>query len=489
LKRVDVDGGAPQNLAILTGNYREGSWNAAGDILYGDSRRGILRVRASGGESVPVTTQGSDLQHAGVKFLPDGHRFLYYRASPASENRGIFIGSIDVKPDQQSQERLLAADSGAVYAEAATGALILFLRGGSLFAQAFNGTSMQDEPIQVAADVGNIGSYGWYSASDSGALVYRNGRTGADRAEFVWLDRRGQRVGQLGMPSDFANGLQLSPDGRRVVTTRPEGRVSNQVTTVEGNRLWTADVARGVFGKLLSEDAAESSAAFSPDGRILFSSTLNNALGDLYAVSSSGIGVPEPLLVKSATVTHPNDVSPDGRYLLFDDHTLTQAQDLFVLPLGKGAEHTPIPFVATAADETFGQFSPDGRWIAYTTNESGGRREVVVQGFDPTHVPTAAVGKWIISNGGGDKPRWSANGRELYYIAPDRKLMVVPVKTGATFEPGVPAPLFAMPVLIGFFPYDVAPDGRFLVSAIRDAAIAQTSPLTVVLNWQTALKR
>jgi len=104
-------------------------------------------------------------------------------------------------------------------------------------------------------------------------------------------------------------------------------------------------------------------------------------------------------------------------------------------------------------------------------------------------VPAAAVGKWIISNGGGDKPRWSANGRELYYIAPDRKLMVVPVKTGATFEPGVPAPLFAMPVLIGFFPYDVAPDGRFLVSAIRDAAIAQTSPLTVVLNWQTALKR
>src|SRR4029079_6319648 len=118
--------------------------------------------------------------------------------------------------------------------------------------------------------------------------------------------------------------------------------------------------------------------------------------GDLYAVSSSGIGVPEPLLVKSATVKHPNDVSPAGRYLLFDDHTLTQAQDLFVLPLGKGAEHTPIPFVATAADETFGHLSPDGRWIAYTTNESGGRREVVVQGFDPTHVPAAAVGKWII---------------------------------------------------------------------------------------------
>jgi hypothetical protein len=154
---------------------------------------------------------------------------------------------------------------------------------------------------------------------------------------------------------------------------------------------------------------------------------------------------------------------------------------------GKG-ERTPIPFVVTAADETHGQFSHDGRWIAYTTDESG-RREVVVEGFAPDRVPAAAVGKWTISTAGGDKPRWSRNGRELYYIAPDRKLMAVPVKVGATFEPGIAEPLFQLPPVVGFFPYDVAPDGRFLVNAVTDIAAAQASPLTVVLNWQTALGR
>jgi Tol biopolymer transport system component len=180
-------------------------------------------------------------------------------------------------------------------------------------------------------------------------------------------------------------------------------------------------------------------------------------------------------------------ISPDSRYLIYDDHT-AQRQDLYVLPTTppSSGQRTPIPFVVTAADETFGQFSPDGRWIAYTSDESG-RREVLVQGFAPDRVPAAAIGKWTISSAGGDKPRWSADGRELYYIASDRKLMAVPVKSGpGTFEPGVAVPLFELPLLAGFFPYDVAPDGRFLVNAVGEAASARASPLTVVLNWQAA---
>jgi len=152
-----------------------------------------------------------------------------------------------------------------------------------------------------------------------------------------------------------------------------------------------------------------------------------------------------------------------------------------------GTERKPIPFVVTQADETFGQFSPDGKWIAYSSDESG-RREVYVQGFDPTRSPAVAVGKWLISTAGGDKPRWARNSKELYYIAPDRKLMAVPLKIAPTFEPGVAIPLFDTRT-IGFIPYDVSADGRFLVNTVSDVAASTSAPVTIVLNWQAGLNR
>ena len=146
-----------------------------------------------------------------------------------------------------------------------------------------------------------------------------------------------------------------------------------------------------------------------------------------------------------------------------------------------------MPFLVTQADETFGQFSPDGKWIAYSSDESG-RREVYVQGFAPDRSPAAAVGKWPISTAGGDKPRWSRDGKELYYIALDRKMMAIPAKIGPRFEPGVAVPLFDTNVT-GFFPYDVSADGRFLLNAISEAASPTASPVTIVLNWQAGLRR
>lgn len=141
----------------------------------------------------------------------------------------------------------------------------------------------------------------------------------------------------------------------------------------------------------------------------------------------------------------------------------------------------------TPADETFGQFSPDGRWIAYSSNESG-RREVYVRGFAPDRVPAAAIGKWQISTAGGDKPRWRRDGRELYYLAPDGKLMAVPVTLGSTFDVGIATPLFDIRV-VGFGPYDVAADGRFLMLTPVDDAPRTSSPITLVLNWQAGLGR
>ena len=287
------------------------------------------------------------------------------------------------------------------------------------------------------------------------------------------------------MPRGSSGGVQLSLDGRRVVVAITAG---NMAGLAGQQRAWTAETERGIFSRLNPGDGTESSPAVSPDGRVAFSSTLHGAAGDLYWMSSSGVGSPDPLLVKSSTVKHPNHVSADGRFLIYDDHT-DQRQDLWILPLqvSPGGERTPIPFLVTRADETFGQFSPDGKWIAYSSDESG-RREVYVQGFSPDRVPAAGVGKWQISTAGGDKPRWRRDGKELYYIAPDRRMMAVPLKSAAALEPGVAVPLFETNVA-GVFPYDISADGRFLLNTISEAAPPTASPVTIALNWQAGLKR
>ena len=217
--------------------------------------------------------------------------------------------------------------------------------------------------------------------------------------------------------------------------------VTGALGNVQGGRIWTAEVSRGIFSRLNSAEGIEGAPAISPDGHVAFTSS-SNAVGDLYWTRADGTGAPEPLLVKSPTVKHSNGFSPDGRFLIYDEHT-SQREDLWVLPLeaSPGGERKPIPFLVTQADETFGQFSPDGKWIAYSSDESG-PREVYVQGFAPDRVPAAAGGKWKISTAGGDKPRWRRDGTELYYIARDRKLMAVPVRLGPPFAPGVAVPLF-----------------------------------------------
>jgi Tol biopolymer transport system component len=244
------------------------------------------------------------------------------------------------------------------------------------------------------------------------------------------------------------------------------------------------EVARGVFTRLTSTTGNETAGAIGPDGTVILTMSGSRAAGDLYIVRSTST-MPE-LLAKSEFVKHPNDMSPDGKYLIYDEHG-AQAQDLWILPLSNGNNAKPIPFLTTSADETFGQFSPDGKWIAYRSTESG-RSEVFVRAFQPDQSPAAGARKWVVSTSGGDKPRWSRDGKELFYIAPSGKLMATPVKIGATFEPGLPVPLFDVKVS-GYFPYDVSPDGRFLINTPLDQAQAAPSPINVILNWSSTLKK
>jgi serine/threonine protein kinase len=494
IKKIEATGGAVQTLADYTGGFREGDWSPNGVILFGVFPSGLWRVPESGGTPVQVTKVDParrDVQHAGPAFLPDGETFLYSRASNIPENHGIFRGSVAVAPDQQSTVRLLASNSDPVYVHLpdSRDGLVLYMREGTVLAQPFDGVStLSGEAAPIAEDVGNLGSFGWYSASSS-HLAYRTGRVGPGGVELVWVDRRGTRLAQMGPRLDSSGGgLQIFPDGKRVIVARAEG-VASVLGSVPGSRVWTAEISRGIFSRMNPGEGTENSPAVSPDGRVAFTSTAIGAVGDLYWMPATGVGVAEPLLVKSPTVKHPNDFSPDGRFLIFDDHT-AQRQDLFILPMDPppgGGERKPIPFLVTAADETFGQFSPDGRWIAYESDESG-RNEVYVQGFAPDTVPAAAVGKWQISTDGGGKPRWRADGKELFYLAPDQKMMAVPVTTGARFEPGVAVPLFQTNVT-GFFSYDVSADGRFLLHARSEAARPAASPIVVLLNWRAALER
>ena len=464
-------------------------------ILFGAASTGLLRVSDTGGMPSPVTridVARQEIQHAGPAFLPDGRHFLYHRASRVPENSGIYLGSLDGTAENQSTTRLIASDSDPLYVASSSSrdGFLLFLREGTLLAQPFDGRSkLTGDVISIGEDVGNLGSYGWVSASNNGMLAYRTGRAATATVDLLWFDRKGKRLGQFGPRLEYGgSGVQLSPDGKRVVVTKTEGIA---IASVLGayQRVWTAELARGIFSRLNPGEGSEVSMVVSPDGHVAFSSTLNGAIGDLYWMPVGGIGVPEPLLIKSPTVKHPNDFSPDGRFLIYDDHT-AQRQDLWILPVEgrpQSGERKPIPFLVTGADETFGQFSPDGKWIAYSSDESG-RREVYVQGFAPDRVPAAAVGKWQISTAGGDKPRWSTEGKELYYIAPDRKMMAVPVKIGPAFEPGVAVPLFDTKVG-GFFPYDVSADGRFLLYTPSDTEAPASSPVTIVVNWEATLKR
>jgi eukaryotic-like serine/threonine-protein kinase len=249
-------------------------------------------------------------------------------------------------------------------------------------------------------------------------------------------------------------------------------------STKVGRSIWRAACS----APLNPGPSSETPRAISPDGRVALT-IASGAPGDIY-IRRAGSAEPAEPLVKSSLVKHPNDWSADGKYVIYDEHTATARQDLWIVPME--GSHTPIPFLTSPADETSAAFSPDGKWIAYSSDESG-RRDVYVRGFAPDRNPAAAVGQWTISVNGGDKPRWSRDGKELFYIATDGKMMAVPIKGGLAFEPGVPIPLFDTRAT-GFMPYDVAPDGRFLINTMPADATSRSS-ITVVVNWFASLDK
>jgi Tol biopolymer transport system component len=476
LKRIDIGSGQPQVLADAPG-VRGGSWNRDGVILFSPSAtQGLFRVPASGGDAVPVTQLAPrQTSHRFPQFLPDGRQFLYF-GQGSQDVQGVYLGALD----SSVTTRLTAADSAAMYASPG---YIMYVRQGALVARRFDAAAraLSGDPVTVADPTAFDGgvNLGAFSASAAGAIAHRAG--GPGRRQLTWFDREGRALGTVGPPDESNLSYpDLSPDGLRVVVDR----------TVQDNRdLWLIDVSRGLPMRFTFDPNVDSYAIWSPDGsRIVFRSNRGGTF-DFYQ-KPTGSGATETVLLASDQTKFLNDWSSDGRFLLYASADPKASNDIWVARLQARSSDprgdlTPFPFVNTAYDELSGQFSPDGRWVAYQSNESG-RNEIYVQPFpgpgDRSRVSTA----------GGSWPRWRPDGRELFYVALDGKLMGVPtLASGSTLQPGTPVTLFQtrMPGFNGgyFKPqYDVAADGRFLINhPLEDAA----SPITVILNWAAGLNK
>jgi Tol biopolymer transport system component/tRNA A-37 threonylcarbamoyl transferase component Bud32 len=478
LKKIDIQGGPPQTLADVPRYQNGAAWNRAGVVVLGFSAPGpLLRVSASGGVATPATVLDKDeANHRWPQFLPDGRHFLYQRVSSDPNRTGVYIGSIDAKPDEQSLKRLLASDRQAYYAASPNGApgYLVFLRETTLMAQPFDPAKMElsgePSPIAEGVDSFSAANYGLFSVSDTGALVYRGGA--ASRMALTWFDQQGNPGGTLGEPGEYANPA-VSPDGTRVAVA---------LGPTATRDIWILDVARATATRFTFDSAADDNPVWSPDGKSIVFSSNRSGRRDLYIKPADGSGE-ERLLFKSEESKMPTSWSKDGRFLLFTSVGPKTDQDIWKLPMQ--GEAKPLPILQTPFEEKMGQFSPDDRWIAYSSNESGAF-EPYVRPFSPEASAGATAAKWKVSKGTGENPRWRADGKELFYTT-NLRPMAVDIDTSKGFQAGTPRRLFAAPPPVVDVGWDVAPDGSFLfVAAPGDA---RTIPFTVVLNWAAALKK
>jgi serine/threonine protein kinase len=467
LKRIDIDVGSVQTLASDQAG-RGGAWNSKGMILFAVGGSGLFRVSDTGdGEPVPVThLMNGQSSHRFPQFLPDGDHFIYY-ATGDPGLRGVYLGKLNGSEGR----RLLDADAAAVVTS--SGQLFFPLRG-KLYGQDLDPQRLVPvgNPFLVDENgpkvLGTASNLGGLSSSAQGRIAYRTGS--ADVTQFSWFDRSGREIEKVGDPdSNSAVGPSFSPDGGYVALRR----------TIDGNvDVWLLELRRRLLSRFTFDPREDSFSAWSPDSKRLVFNSNRTGAGDyfLYEKRSDGAPGSEELLLAVNAI--PTSWSRDGRFLLYEHFDSKTQSDIWALPLDQNGKPNgkEFPVVRTDADEAGGKFSPDGKWVAYTSNESG-RAEVYVQSFP---VP---IQKSRISSDGGYYPVWRPDGNELFYVSAGH-LMAVSIRPSAhgLLEPGAPSALF--PTRLGpGFEYGVSADGkRFLMNTIiQDASM---SPIALILNWK-----
>ncbi|MBI3048045.1 MAG: PD40 domain-containing protein [Acidobacteria bacterium] len=473
LKTIDASGGPPVIVADVPAGNPGATWNRDNVILFSATGEGsvIRRVSASGGTVSPATTldkENGETQHWAPFFLPDGRHFLYVAIGTNSGStavNGIYVAALD------SNERKLLVPGGASprYAQG----YLLFLREQTLMAQAFDVErfELRGDAVPIAEQVatgGLSGRMGAVSVSETGVLAYHSG-AGGDLSQLVWFDRSGKQLGTVGDRGDYGD-LELSPDRQRAVVSFSDAGANYDI--------WLFDLARGLRTRFTFDPANDLTPIWAPDGTAVIFSSARKGNIDLYRKASGGIGSEDMIQGDSATET-PVSWSSDGRSILYVRTTATGGFDLWVLSFT--GDRKPFPFMETPFNETVATFSPDGRWVAYVSNESG-RNEVYVVPFP------GPGGKWQVSTAGGNWPRWRRDGREVFYLAPDNRLMAAAVDgQGPAFDVGAVRPLFGTRARPNRrYMFDVSADGqRFLINTLVEQAV---QPITLVVNWPALRK-
>jgi len=465
LLRVELAGGPPRALADIS-DSRGGCWTKDDVIVFSpNAGDGLYRIPAEGGAITPVTrldAQRSESSHRWPTCLPDGKHVVYLALSGERERLSLQAASID----GPLGERLLAADSGAVYTPPGQ---LLFVRGETLLAQRLDAgrLKLSGEPQALAEgvwrdpDIDGLRAF----AAAPGIVAYRRG--GNELTRLSWFDRDGHEQGGLGDPG-VGSVLALSPDGKRLARS-----VTEPGSTVAGLRL--LDLAGQGSMRLTFNRWNDIYPVWSPDGRRVAFTSDREGRYNLYEKAADGSGE-ETLLLRSELWDFPEDWSRDGRLLAFTRRDPRTKSDVWVLALPQRA---PRVLLKSDADELQPRFSPDGRFIAYVSDESG-RSEVYVQTMPPS------TAKWQVSTAGGHLPQWRRDGRELYYLAPNLRLMAVAVTPNAgAFNAVAPRELFATrirrSILRGASPYVASPDGqRFLIDSASGPDLS--APIQVVLG-------
>jgi eukaryotic-like serine/threonine-protein kinase len=470
LKKITLSTGAVETLAELTQTRAElgdgpGTWSREGVVLFVSSNGTLARVAESGGTITPVTTldaSRSESAHLWPYFLPDGRHFLYLDTSIGKpENNAIFVGSLDSK----DRKMLVKVSSNPIYVNAG---YLLYNRQGTLLAQPFDADRLQltGDAIPIAEGVAfnPFGSYAQFAASDNGVLVYRGGG-GSVPLTLAWVSREGAAQPLAATPHNYTF-PKISPDGKRVAVGIEEGG---------GGQVWIYDTMRDAMSRLTFEGTSNVDPLWTRDGkRIVFKGKGNH----LFWQPADGGGGAEQLTSDERSRNDlPGNWSPDGQALLFLESL--PVRELFVLSL---KDRKAQPFDTGDAGASSPCFSPDGRWIAYTSNESG-RTEVYVRPYP------GPGGKWQISTEGGGEPVWNPKGRELFYRS-GQKMMAVDYTEQPEFSAGKPKMLFEGPYVPSprsWADYDMAADGqRFLM--LKNAE-QKPGEISVVLNWTEELKQ
>jgi Tol biopolymer transport system component len=488
LKKIEVSGSAPPiTLCEITGNTGLGAWNKDNVIVFGARANGggLRRVSGSGGTPVEITLvdpKRQETSHSFPQFLPDGKHLLYTRLSGDSELTGLYTASLETKPTDPPSKRLGPSRQGAVYVSPSNRnkGQLLFIRDSTLMAQPFDARALElsGEPVPVAEQIGLFGASAWFSASGNGVLAYRTG--GSTQRQLTWFDRKGDVISHVGEPAAYSD-VELSPDGKRAAFYQPSGQFD----------IWLVDLTRTARTRFTFTPRFDRYPIWSPDGNqiVYCDGTMNDTDIGIYRKASNGAGEPE-LLLKTGHTICPQDWSRDGKYLLYA--SADKNVDLWVLPMTvKPGDAKPMPYLTSQFNQLEARFSPDGRWVAYESNESG-KNEVYVRPFTPGGRSLAGDGKWMISNGNGIEPRWRRDGKQILYWNTNGKLMAVDVDTsGASIKAGIPAPLFDLPIggpgtsgLTNM--WDQTPDGSQILAS-TEIGSAATTPITIVLNWQSLL--